>query len=83
MMPPDPDEHSDPAVTSVSLAAEAALLEARLRMLREELGHVDVRIKAISDTLRLLGGVAPASAETPDGEERCGSCGPSGRGNTD
>ncbi|WP_141310155.1 hypothetical protein [Streptomyces spinoverrucosus] len=64
----------------MSLAAEAALLEARLRMLREEIGHVDMRIKAVSDTLRLLGGAAPPAAEAPDGEECCES---SGRGSTE
>jgi hypothetical protein len=78
-MPPDPDRHPEPAVTGVSLAAEAALLEARLRMLREEIGHVDARIRAVSDALHRLGGVPPVSAETPDGEE---CCEPSGRGNT-
>lgn len=44
-MPRDRDEHSDPATASVSTAAAAALLEARLRMLP---------MKTVSDTLRLL-----------------------------
>ncbi|MGW0209399.1 hypothetical protein ACWDZ8_27585 [Streptomyces sp. NPDC003233] len=74
-MPPDPEEHSDPAVTSVSLAAEAALLEARVRMLQEQIDETDVRIKALSDTLRLLRSGAPASAEPPDGAQRCESSG--------
>ncbi|WP_406440325.1 hypothetical protein OHB14_15925 [Streptomyces sp. NBC_01613] len=50
-MPPDSDEHSDPFAAGVSLAAEAALLEARLRLLQEEIGTVDARIEAVSDAL--------------------------------
>jgi hypothetical protein len=52
-MPPDSDNYSDPAAW-VSLATEAALLEARLRMLREALDTVDARIEAVSETLRQL-----------------------------
>jgi hypothetical protein len=53
-MPPDADKHSDPAADSVPLAAEAALLEARLVLLQEAIAAVDARIEAVSDTLRLL-----------------------------
>ncbi|WP_328884961.1 hypothetical protein [Streptomyces sp. NBC_00316] len=53
-MPRDPDTHSDAAAASVSLATEAALLEARLRALHEALDTVDARIKAVSDALRRL-----------------------------
>ncbi|MBX7554593.1 hypothetical protein ABZX95_50425 [Streptomyces sp. NPDC004232] len=74
-MPPEPEEHSYPAVTAVSLAAEAALLEARVRMLQEEIDETDARVKALSGTLRLLRGGAPTSAESPDGERRCESSG--------
>lgn len=47
----DPEEHDDPAAASVSLAAEAALLETRLLILQEALDTVDARIKAVSDAL--------------------------------
>ncbi|MET7861413.1 hypothetical protein ABZS81_30280 [Streptomyces sp. NPDC005318] len=63
-MPQDRDHHSDPAAASVSLAAEAALLEARLRMLQEALGTVDARIEAVSEELRRLhGSTSSARAE--------------------
>ncbi|MFS4091035.1 hypothetical protein [Streptomyces sp. AF1A] len=81
-MPPDPDAHRadcDPAGTGVSLAAEAALLEARLRMLRAEIGRVDARIEADSEALRAPAGVPPAVAVPPDAEE---SRDTSGRRNT-
>lgn len=63
MMPRHPDRHSDPAAASVSLAAEAALLEGRLSMLREAIDTVDARIEAISDALRQLRSTSPASSE--------------------
>ncbi|MEU5597778.1 hypothetical protein [Streptomyces sp. NPDC020298] len=66
-MPPDPEEASDPAVTSVSLAAEAALLEARVRMLQEEIDQTDAGIETLAHTLRLLHRDASAAAEPPDG----------------
>lgn len=53
-MPSDPDQHSDPAAAGVFLAAEAAVLEARLRLLQEAIDTVDARIEEVSDTLRLL-----------------------------
>ncbi|GAA3830079.1 hypothetical protein [Streptomyces chiangmaiensis] len=70
-MPLDPDKHSDPAAASASLAAEAALLEARLRMLQEAIDTVDARIEAIHDALRHLHTTAPTSAETANSQERC------------
>ncbi|MFF7716239.1 hypothetical protein [Streptomyces sp. NPDC007988] len=54
MMSRDPDQPPDPAASVVLLATEAALLEARLGMLREALDTVDARIEAVSDTLRRL-----------------------------
>ncbi|MFJ8143214.1 hypothetical protein [Streptomyces sp. NPDC096013] len=46
-------DHSDrPAVTAVFLAAEAALLTERVRMLREHLDDVDARIQETADRLR-------------------------------
>ncbi len=74
-MPRDPDKHSDPAAASVSLAAEAALLEARLRLLQEAIDTVDARIKTVSDTLHLLRRTSSASAEGADSENHCGSSG--------
>lgn len=52
MMHSEPDQQTDPAAASVSLAAEAAVLEARLRMLREALDGVDTRIEEVSEALR-------------------------------
>jgi hypothetical protein len=63
MTPHLPDGHSDPAATGVSLAAEAALLEGRLRMLREAIDTVDARIATISDALRQLRSTSSASSE--------------------
>ncbi|MER6623477.1 MULTISPECIES: hypothetical protein [unclassified Streptomyces] len=53
MRPRDPEE-PDPVAAAATLAAEAAVLEARLRVLRETLGAVDARIEAVSDALRRL-----------------------------
>ncbi|MFC8420387.1 hypothetical protein ACFUN7_05755 [Streptomyces sp. NPDC057236] len=53
MKPRDPEE-PDPVAAGVTLAAEAAVLEARLCVLREALGAVDARIEAVSDALRRL-----------------------------
>jgi hypothetical protein len=53
-MPRDPDEYSDLAAAGVSLAAEAALLEAHLRMLREAIDTVDERITVVTETLHRL-----------------------------
>ncbi|MCX4461913.1 hypothetical protein OG585_01925 [Streptomyces sp. NBC_01340] len=71
----DPDKHSDPVAASVSLATEAALLEARLRMLQEEIDTVDARIEAVSESLRLLGRAPSASAEAGDSVDHDGSPG--------
>lgn len=68
-MPRDP-HHDSGRAASVSLAAEAALLEARLRMLREELDTVDARIQAVSEALRQLR--RPAASAEPDSSEAHG-----------
>ncbi|MGW1886621.1 hypothetical protein [Streptomyces sp. NPDC001970] len=73
-MPRDPDKHPDPATASVSLAAEAALLEARMRMLHEALDTVNACIKAVSDTLYQLHRSASA-ANAADHEDHGGSSG--------
>ncbi|WP_399894410.1 hypothetical protein ACGH7X_37265 [Streptomyces sp. BBFR51] len=57
--------HTDPAGVKVSLAAEAALLEARLGMLSEALHEIDVRIRVVSDSLHKL----RHSPAVTDGEE--------------
>ncbi|MCX4706395.1 hypothetical protein [Streptomyces sp. NBC_01373] len=72
MMPRDSDQHSDPAAASVSLAAEAALLEARVRMLQEALETVDARIEAVSETLRQLH--RPASSHEAEWLKRSLPC---------
>jgi hypothetical protein len=50
----------------VFLAAEAAVLEARLGALREALVSVDARIEAISGALRRMRGSAEAAAGSHD-----------------
>ncbi|MFE0453675.1 hypothetical protein ACFW2D_20725 [Streptomyces sp. NPDC058914] len=70
-MPSEPDKRPDPAAASVSLAAEAAVLESRLRLLQEAIDTVDARIEAVSDALRLLRHASAASSRAPGGEEAC------------
>jgi hypothetical protein len=53
-MPRNPDPGPDHAAISATLAAEAALLEAHERLLREALDTVDARIGAVSAALRQL-----------------------------
>ncbi|MFI8008301.1 hypothetical protein [Streptomyces sp. NPDC086010] len=47
----DTDTRHDLAAAIVSLAAEAALLEARVKVLREELSSVNDRIRTVSEEL--------------------------------
>ena len=62
---------SDPAAAAAALAAEAALLEGRLSVLREAIETVDARIHAVSETLRRLRLSAAGSSdnEAPAGRE--------------
>lgn len=53
-MPRNPDPGSDHAAIGATLAAEAALLEAHERVLREAIDAVDARIEAVSAALRHL-----------------------------
>ncbi|ANB04380.1 hypothetical protein SAM40697_0418 [Streptomyces ambofaciens] len=53
-MPADPGHTPDPAVVSVSLAAESALLEARMRLLQEAIHAIDTRIGAVSERLQRM-----------------------------
>ncbi|MGW2049829.1 hypothetical protein ACWCPF_32285 [Streptomyces sp. NPDC001858] len=66
-MPSDPDQPFDPAADCVALATEAALLEARIRLLREAIDTVDARIRAASEALRVL--QCPSSGN-PRAEDR-------------
>ncbi|MFI8485465.1 hypothetical protein [Streptomyces rubrogriseus] len=65
------DRQTDPAAATASLAAEAALLEGRLSLLREAIDSVDARIDAVSETLRRLQRPAtgPTDGETPEEQE--------------
>jgi len=48
------EKHREALAACVSLAAEAAVLAARCRMLQEDLATVDARIRAVSDLLLRL-----------------------------
>ncbi|MFI6876152.1 hypothetical protein ACIBL6_22255 [Streptomyces sp. NPDC050400] len=52
----DADTHprTDTAAVTVSLAAEAAVLEGRLSVLREAIDEVDAQIRAVSEKIRRL-----------------------------
>jgi hypothetical protein len=63
------DRQSDPAAATATLAAEAALLEGRLSLLREAIETVDARIHATSETLRRL---QLSVAGSPDNEAPAG-----------
>ncbi|MEU1593602.1 hypothetical protein ABZ468_12295 [Streptomyces sp. NPDC005708] len=69
MMAPEPDKHPDPAAASASLAAEAALLEARLRMIQEAIDTVDARIEAVGDALGRLHTISATPAGAADSED--------------
>ncbi|KMS68734.1 MULTISPECIES: hypothetical protein [Streptomyces] len=71
-MPRSTDRQTDPAAATASLAAEAALLEGRLRLLREAINTVDARIDAVSETLRRLQHSVAAPA---DGQKHPGGAG--------
>jgi hypothetical protein len=71
-MPQGTDQQADARAAAASLAAEAALLEGRLRMLREAIAAVDVRIESVSESLRQLrtgaSGTDDAALPTPAAE---------------
>ncbi|WP_327714193.1 hypothetical protein OG381_01275 [Streptomyces sp. NBC_00490] len=57
----------DPRAAAASLAAEAAVLEARIRILQEALDDVGTRIKRSAERLRLLRERSrPESGRTPE-----------------
>ncbi|WP_333747742.1 hypothetical protein [Streptomyces sp. IBSBF 2394] len=68
------DRQTDPA--AASLAAEAALLEGRLSLLREAIDSVDARIDAVSETLRRLQRPATEGKTPEAAEERKSGTGP-------
>jgi hypothetical protein len=76
-MPRSTDRQTDPTAVSASLAAEAALLEGRLILLREAIDTVDARIDAVSEALRRL---QHSVAGPADGKPRSGEAGDSGPG---
>ncbi|MFF6815610.1 hypothetical protein ACFZAG_37940 [Streptomyces sp. NPDC012403] len=65
------DRQTDPVAVTTSLAAEAALLEGRLSLLREAIETVDARIDAVSETLRRLhrSAAGPTDSAAPAGRE--------------
>ncbi|PPS85375.1 hypothetical protein [Streptomyces sp. MH60] len=76
------DRQTDPAAATASLAAEAALLEGRLSLLREAIDSVDARIDAVSESLRRLRRpvTGPTDGEAPEGQESGAGPGRSQRG---
>ncbi|MER8047297.1 hypothetical protein [Streptomyces sp. NPDC094032] len=64
------DRPADPAAVTVSLAAEAAVLEGRIGILREAIDEVDAQIHAVCDRIRRLERPMAASGdgESPPGE---------------
>ncbi|MDT7845643.1 hypothetical protein [Streptomyces justiciae] len=61
MLQENTENRDDLLATVLSLTAEAAALEGRIQMLREELAAVDARTGAITESLRRL---APFDADT-------------------
>ncbi|MFG2944836.1 hypothetical protein [Streptomyces adustus] len=76
-MPPSTDRQTDPSAVSASLAAEAALLEGRLSLLREAIDTVDARIDAVSEALSRLQHSVTGPA---DRKPRSGEAGDTGTG---
>ncbi|QIY60388.1 MULTISPECIES: hypothetical protein [unclassified Streptomyces] len=76
-MPRSTDRQTDPTAVSASLAAEAALLEGRLSLLREAIDTVDARIDAVSEALRQL---QHSVAGPADGKPRSGEASDTGPG---
>ncbi|MEV5900766.1 hypothetical protein [Streptomyces sp. NPDC052127] len=67
----DFDHYDDPAAATVFLAAEAAVLTERVRLLRRQLADVDARIRETAEKMRRLD-----SPHTAAGEEHEKSDGP-------
>ncbi|WP_328843228.1 hypothetical protein [Streptomyces sp. NBC_00258] len=58
------ERRTDPAAVTVSLAAEAAVLEGRLGVLREAIDEVDTQIHAVSEKIRRLARSVAGSGDT-------------------
>ncbi|WP_046732468.1 hypothetical protein [Streptomyces humi] len=63
----DAGRRADPATVTVLLAAEAAVIEGRLGVLREAIDEVDARIRAVSEKIRRL--PAAGDHEAPAADE--------------
>ncbi|MEU4098578.1 hypothetical protein [Streptomyces sp. NPDC026673] len=61
------DDARDLQVTVMSLAVEAASLEAHIRRLREEIATVDTRLDALHESLRSLPAPGTPPVEPGDG----------------
>ncbi|MFF1568214.1 hypothetical protein ACFVY1_32710 [Streptomyces sp. NPDC058293] len=57
------DRRTDPAAITVSLAAEAAVLEGRLGVLQEAIEEVDARIHAVTEKISRLPRSVAASGD--------------------
>ncbi|MFG2303575.1 hypothetical protein [Actinacidiphila glaucinigra] len=57
-MLPNTDDAPDVRAIVMSLASEAASLDAHVRRLREEISGVDARLDAVHESLRALPGLA-------------------------
>lgn len=62
----DADRRTDPADATVLLAAEAAVLEGRLGVLREAIDEVDARIHAVSEEISRLPAASDHEASPSD-----------------
>lgn len=63
----DSEGAPDVNATVASLAIEAALLEERVRLLRDQIGTIDTQMNALSERLRAFAGQATSPADA--GEE--------------
>ncbi|MEU3188612.1 hypothetical protein ABZ707_31115 [Streptomyces sp. NPDC006923] len=80
MMFRDPDHRPDVEEAIESLTAEAARLDTRVRLIREQLAAVNARMEDISDSLQWL--TRPAGlVNAATGEDGCGEQARSGASN--
>ena len=63
----DADRRTDPADVTVLFAAEAAVLEGQLGVLREAIDEVDARIHAVSEKIRRLPAAGDHEAPADEG----------------
>jgi len=72
----DADRRTGPADATVLLAAEAAVLEGRLEVLREAIDEVNARIQSVSEKIRRLPAAGDHEA-SPAAEESATGLAPS------